>query len=148
MTVSRTFPYKGSARIRFADTDANGHMYFGNYLVIADEVMSEYWAELGWDFNKMHEHPSLTFSVNVNIDFLSECLGGDMVDVAVRFSRLGTKSLTAEFEMTNQRTAEMASRGTMTSVFVDKETRKGMPIPEAFRHRILEKQPELLPLNT
>lgn len=137
------FPYKGSAKIRFADTDANGHMYFGNYLVIADEVMSEYWAELGWDFNKLYEQPALTFTVNVNIDFVSECLGGDTVDVAVRFSRLGTKSLGVEFEMTNRRTAELAARGSMTSVFVDKETRKGIPIPPEFRQRIMEKQPEL-----
>ena len=138
-----TFPYQGSAKIRFADTDANGHMYFGNYLVIADEVMSEYWAELGWDFNKLHEQPALTFTVNVNIDFMSECLGGDTVDVAVRFSRLGTKSLGVEFEMTNQRTGELAARGSMTSVFVDKETRKGIAIPAEFRQRIIQKQPEL-----
>ena len=136
-------PFVGTARIRFADTDANGHMYFANYLVVTDEVMSDYWAELGWDFNKLHEQPALTFSVNANIDFISECLAGDTVEVAVGFSRVGSSSLTAAYEMRNLRTGEAAARGTFTSVFVAKSTRKSMPIPADFRAAILKRQPEL-----
>ncbi len=137
------FPYTGSTKIRFADTDANGHMYFANYLVIADEIMSEFWAELGWDFNQLHEQPALTFTVNTAVDFISECLAGDLVDVAVRFSRMGSSSLTAEFELSNQRTGELAARGSFTSVFVAKSTRKSTAIPPDFRAQILARQPEL-----
>ena len=41
--------YTGQIKVRFADTDANGHTYFGSYLVLADEVVSEYLAQVGWD---------------------------------------------------------------------------------------------------
>ena len=40
-------PYRGTIKVRFADTDANGHAFFGNYFVFADEVLGEYWNELG-----------------------------------------------------------------------------------------------------
>ena len=42
-------PYRGHIKVRFADTDANGHAFFGNYFVFADEVLGEYWQELGLD---------------------------------------------------------------------------------------------------
>lgn len=138
-----TFPYHGSIKVRFADTDANGHAYFGSYLVLADEVVSEYWAELGWDFNKLHEQPHLSFMVNSNIDFISECLPGELVDVGVRFSRIGNSSVTVEWEMTNRRTSAVAAKGTFTSVFVDRATRRSCPIPADFRTRLLQRQPEL-----
>ena len=32
-------PYCGTIKVRFADTDANGHAFFGNYFVFADEVL-------------------------------------------------------------------------------------------------------------
>ena len=32
-------PYHGTIKVRFADTDANGHAFFGNYFVFADEVL-------------------------------------------------------------------------------------------------------------
>ena len=136
-------PYTGAQKIRFADTDANGHTYFATDLILADEVSADYWAELGWDFNDIHQQPTLTFTVNANIDFLNECLGGDWVDVGVRFSKLGNSSLTLEWEMTNRRTGEAAARGSFVSVFVDKADRKSCPIPATLRAAILERQPEL-----
>lgn len=138
-----SFPYTGSIKVRFADTDANGHTYFGSYLVLADEVSGEYWAELGWDFNNLHDQPCLTFMVNANVDFVSECLPADVLDVGVRFSRLGNSSLALEFEMTNRRNGEIAARGTFTNVFVDRQTRKSCPIPASFRSALLDRQPEL-----
>ena len=39
--------YRGTIKVRFADTDANGHAFFANYLVFADEVLGEYWGVLG-----------------------------------------------------------------------------------------------------
>lgn len=137
------YAYYGQVKVRFADTDANGHAYFGSYVVFADEVGSEYWVDLGWGFQTQEEQPALTFMVNSNIDYLSECLYGDWLDVGVRFSRLGNKSITMSFEMTNRRSGEVAARGDFVSAFVDKETRKSCPVPETFRAAVLARQPEL-----
>ena len=136
-------PYTGVIKVRFADSDANGHVYFGSYAVLADEVSAEYWAELGWDFSTVQAQPALTFMVNSNIDYHSECLPGDFVEVSVGFNRLGNSSVTLAFDMTNQRTGERAASGTFTSVFVDKTTRRSCPVPEAFRRTLLARQPEL-----
>ena len=41
--------YTGQIKVRFADTDANGHTYYGSSLVLADEVVSEYLERVGWN---------------------------------------------------------------------------------------------------
>ena len=56
--------YRGTIKVRFADTDANGHAFFGNYFVFADEVLGDYWAELGWDVSDVVNQDYLTFTVN------------------------------------------------------------------------------------
>ena len=35
-------PFSGTIKVRFADTDANGHAFFGSYFVFADEVLGDY----------------------------------------------------------------------------------------------------------
>ena len=43
-------PYRGTIKVRFADTDANGHAFFANYLVFADEVLVNIGGSLDWMF--------------------------------------------------------------------------------------------------
>ena len=76
-------PYRGKIKVRFADTDANGHAFFGNYFVFADEVLGEYWRELGLDVADVVGPDVLTFTVNANMDFLGESLAGDTLEVDV-----------------------------------------------------------------
>ena len=133
--------YTGQIKVRFADTDANGHTYFGSYLVLADEVVSEYLAQVGWDGGT--DGDFLTFTVNANIDFVGECMAWDILEVSCRFTKMGNSSCALEFEMLNTSTNEVATRGSFTYVFVDKATRKSRPIPQAIKTAIIAAQPEL-----
>lgn len=136
-------PYRGTIKVRFADTDANGHAFFANYLVFADEVLGEYWGELGLDVADVVGQDFLTFTVNANIDFLGESLAGDTLEVEVKSERMGNSSLVTGFVMRNLRTEEITGRGSFTYVFVDKKTRKSCPIPTHFRAALIARHPEL-----
>lgn len=138
-----SLPYQALMTVRYRDTDSQGHMYFANYLVLADEALGGYWRSLGWAMEDMDSAPCLTFAVNANIDWLAECLAYDELRVSLGFSRLGNSSADTAFELYNQRTEALAARGTLTHVFVDRETRKSCPIPAEFRAAIIERQPEL-----
>ncbi|MCH1579989.1 MAG: acyl-CoA thioesterase, partial [Luminiphilus sp.] len=120
-------PYRGTIKVRFADTDANGHAFFANYLVFADEVLGEYWGELGLDVSDVVGQDFLTFTVNANIDFLGESLAGDTLEVEVKSERIGNSSVVIGFSLRNLRTEELTGRGSFTYVFVDKQTRKSCP---------------------
>ena len=135
--------YRGKIRVRFSDTDANGHAFFGNYFVFADEILGEYWAELGWDPNDVANHEYLTFTVNANMDFLGESLPGDMLDIEVKTEKIGKTSVVIGFTIQNLNSGEPSGKGTFTYVFVRRETRKSCPIPPAFRNALLSRHPEL-----
>ena len=136
-------PYSDTIRVRFSDTDAQGHLYFANYMVYADEVASVYMEELGYRAMNPRQAPCYIFTVNINCEFLEECKAFDTVRVRVGYSRLGRSSADLAFELYNEATGAALARGSITQVFTDKETRKSSAIPPAFRDAIIARQPEL-----
>jgi acyl-CoA thioester hydrolase len=129
--------------VRYRDTDSQGHLYFANYLVLADEALGLYWRELGLPTDNMDAMPCMTFAVNAQIDYRNESLAHDVLTISVGFSRLGNSSADSRFVLVNKRTGECAAEGSFTHVFVDKTTRKSCPIPTSFRSAIVSRQGEL-----
>ncbi|MCB1847168.1 MAG: acyl-CoA thioesterase [Halieaceae bacterium] len=138
--MSTNLPFSDLVRVRFSDTDAQGHLYFANYLVYADEVVGHYMEELGFSAMNPGEAPCFIFTVNLNCSYLDECKAFDTVRVCVGYSRLGNSSADVSFELYNDASGTLLARGSFTQVFTDKQTRKSTPIPEAFRQAIIVRQ--------
>ncbi len=136
-------PYSDVIKVRFSDVDAQGHLYFANYLVYADEVLSFYMEELGYSAMNPQQAPCFIFAVNIHCDYIDEVKAYDDVRVCVGYSRLGNSSAEASFELYNSANDVLLARGGMTHVYVDKDTRKSTPIPSAYKAAIIERQPEL-----
>ncbi|MEE4277038.1 MAG: thioesterase family protein, partial [Halieaceae bacterium] len=128
--------YRETLRIRYRDTDAQGHMFFANYLVFADEVTGNYMRTLGFDWSDPESLPTYTFTANANIDYLHECLAGDEVEVSVGYTRIGNTSATVSFELTRVSDGSALARGSFVQVFVDRETRRPTPVPESVREAV------------
>ena len=141
--AASALPYSDTIRVRFSDTDAQGHLYFANYMVYADEVAGFYMEELGYSAMNPREAPCYIFTVNIHCEFIAECKAFDTVRVFVGYSRLGRSSADLAFELYNDATGVALARGSITQVFTDKETRKSSAIPPAFRDAIVARQPEL-----
>lgn len=138
-----TLPFTETVRIRFRDTDAQGHLYFANYLVLADETAGSYMETLGYSGMNPLQAPCFIFTVNINCDYLGECRAFDQVSVAVGYTRLGRSSAELAFKLHLAEHATTLARGSLTQVFVDKESRKAIPIPAQYRAAIEARQPEL-----
>jgi len=128
-----TAPYQEVLKVRYRDTDAQGHMFFANYLVFADEVAGNYMRTLGFDWSDTTSLPTYVFTVNANIDYVHECLAGDAVRVEVAYTRLGNTSATLGFTLTRDGDETLLARGSFAQVFVDRETRKPTAVPDSVR---------------
>ncbi len=137
------FPYSELIKVRYRDTDAQGHLYFANYLVYADEVLSCYLAELGFDAMNPKNAPCFAFAVNIQCDYVKECDANEMVKFSVGYTRLGNSSVNAIFKMEKAECGTLLAKGSLTQVFVDKVTRKSCPIPLQLRIGLCERQPHL-----
>jgi acyl-CoA thioester hydrolase len=141
--MNNALPFSDIVKVRFSDTDSQGHLYFANYLVYADEVAGYYMEELGFSAMNPRDAPCFIFTVNINCDYLDECKAFDDVRVEVGYSRLGNSSADVAFELYRAHDNVQLAKGSLTQVFVDKETRKAAGIPESFRKAIIARQPDL-----
>lgn len=141
--AAATLPYSNTVLVRFSDTDAQGHLYFANYLVYADEVAGFYMEELGLSAMNPQAAPCFIFTVNIHCDYLGECRAYETVEVRLGYTRLGRSSADLAFELYADQGSRILARGSITQVFTDKDTRTPMPIPAAFRAAIVARQPAL-----
>jgi len=141
--IDSALPFSDLVRVRFSDTDAQGHLYFANYMVYADEVAGFYMEELGFSAMNPQQAPCFIFTVNINCDYIGECKAYDSVRVFVGYARLGNSSAELLFELYNEDTGAALARGSLTQVYVDKQSRQSAGIPAGFRAAILARQPEL-----
>lgn len=142
-SIATTLPFSEIVKVRFRDMDAQGHLYFANYMVYADEILGAYMEELGLGAMNPHTSPCLIFTVNIRCEYFSEIAGNGEVNVCVGYDRLGNSSADAVFELYNDANKELLAKGGLTQVFVDPKSRKSMPIPPFFKAGILRQQPEL-----
>jgi acyl-CoA thioester hydrolase len=142
--MNSQLPFSEVVKIRFRDLDAQGHLYFANYLVYGDEVLGAYMEELGLNIMDPLVAPCLIFTVNIRCDYLNEIGGNSEVRVAVGYSRLGNSSADAEFELYNSGDGTLLAKGGLTQVFVDPKTRKSISIPAFYKTNILKLQPNLV----
>jgi acyl-CoA thioester hydrolase len=108
-------------------------MFFANYLVFADEVAGNYMRELGFDWSDTENLPCFVFTANASCDYLHECLSGDEVCVEVAYERIGNTSATLGFSLTRVSDNIALAKGSFAQVFVDRETRKPIPVPPTVR---------------
>ena len=132
MTFSETLT------VRYRDTDSQGHMFFANYQVFADEVAGNYLKTLGYDWSDPESLDTYVFTVNVNCDYIHECHAGDEVRVTVAYERIGRSSATMSFSLTRVVDEQHLAKGSFTQVFVDPQTRKSVPVPSTLRQALEE----------
>ncbi|MEO1078845.1 MAG: thioesterase family protein [Pseudomonadota bacterium] len=130
--------YRETIKVRFRDTDSQGHMFFANYLVFADEVAGNYMRSLGFDWSDPDSLPTYVFTANATCDYLHECVAGDDVEVEVAYTRVGNTSATMSFSLTRKVDDTRLATGGFTQVFVDRDTRRPTPVPANVRERVEE----------
>ena len=121
-------------QMRFRDIDGMGHVNNAVYLSYIELARTQFY---------MHQANKRTLDeidfilAHVEIDFESQAVWGDEVQVAVWPSKIGTSSFTLSYEVQEKRTARILARAKSVLVSYDYETKKSKPIASAFR-KLLE----------
>lgn len=128
------FPFSHRDGVRFSDIDSRRHVnnaVFSNF--IEDARIA--WFESGAD----DEEPPMEYAVDMilartEIDFRSEIVHGETVEVGVRVGRVGTKSLTLEYEIRAE--GRLAAEAKSILVGFDYERNESAPIPDRWLRRL------------
>ena len=126
--------------VRFADTDAQTHVFFANYFTYFDEAYMAYLDEVGFSWDSLAKMKLETYYVSADCQFLGRAYYGDVLHVHTAFTKLGNSSLVMEMTIINSSSNERIAKGHVISVMVESTTQKSTRIPDAFRQAVEEYQ--------
>ena len=130
------FKYSAHARVDFSDTDAQGIVYYGRYLPYFDMARVEYLRELGLLETAPREHEFVMRALEV--EYFAPARFDDAIEIFVRLARIGRSSTTWEFAAHRVPDGELMVTSAHTTVLVDVEARRPVPVPAEFRLTVQE----------
>jgi acyl-CoA thioester hydrolase len=128
------FRFKTTVRVRYADTDAQGHVYFANYLVYFDIGTTDYIKAIGYSYEKLLEEGYDFFTVEALCRYRGEAFFDDELQVGAKISNIGNTSFT--FSLGLFRNGVLIADGHIVNVMIDQSSKKPVRVPEGFRKAV------------
>lgn len=126
-------------RVRFAETDAQGIVFYGNYTIFQDETVTEFLRQVGYAYDDMTREDWDIHVVHLDLDYLGQATVGDELVNGVRVDRIGHASIDFAYAAHQKDTGELLVEGDVTHVAVD-ESGDPMRVPDAFREAVVDFQ--------
>lgn len=127
-------------RARFAETDQQGIVFYGEYATFQDEAFNGYLRAIGYGYDDMRADGWDVHVVNLELDFRAPARFGDVMRHGFRVERIGESSI-ASRSRARLEDGTLLAEGTVTHVAVDEN---GTPIrvPDPFREAVRAFQEE------
>ena len=123
--------------VRYGDLDPQGHLNNAKYLTYIEQARINYLCHLElWDGGSFMDIGIIL--ADAQITFRASIQFGQPVNVGVRISRMGNKSLTMEYRIENQDGVDVFAVGKTVLVTYDYQSGTTIPIPENWRSVITE----------
>ena len=132
-----TFRFFHPISVRYGDLDPQGHVNNAGFLTYIEHARVSYIRRLGlWDGKSFLEIGFIL--ARVELDYQAPILMTDEVEVGLRISRLGTKSLDMEYLIREPVTGKVFAEGKTVQVAYDYQSGKTIPLPVSWREVIRE----------
>lgn len=133
MTVEPRWTVVAPLRPRFRDTDAMGHVNNAVYVTYLEVARQEYWRALTENSN----YRVVPFILaHVTIDFRSEALMHETLELCIRCSYVGGKSFGFDYAIREQQSGRIVVEANTVQVFYDYTAKRTIPCPEELRARL------------
>ncbi len=118
--------------VRYGDLDPQGHVNNAGFITYLEHARVNYIRQLGlWDGKSFLEIGFIL--ARVEMDFKKPILMTDVVEVGVKVSRLGNKSLDMDYLIRESKTGQIFAEGRTIQVAYDYETQKTIPVSDHWR---------------
>lgn len=130
------FRFHHKLRVRFAETDLQGIVFNGNYLIYYDVAWTEYFRALGLEYKKMLELGADTVLARTEMVFKSVARFDEVLEVYTRVTKIGNTSLTFDFEIYPEGEDRLIGSARSLYVCIDPVTLTPARVPGELRSRI------------
>lgn len=115
--------------VRPTEIDVNAHVNNAKFVEYLEWGREEWYDRNGLQYDKLKAMGAATVTVNVNVDYRSECRQGEVLTIVTRPERLGRTSFAFRQEI-RKADGTVAVDATVTLVTIDPATRKPRVVPE------------------
>jgi acyl-CoA thioester hydrolase len=132
------FKFYYPLKVRYVETDAQGHVFFGNYFTYFDVALTEYMGNLDFTYADMLASGVDMYYVDARCQYQGRAFFEDLLHVHARIARFGNTSFSFEFAIVRAEDDELIANGEIAAVTVDMETGKPIRVPDALRRAVSE----------
>ncbi len=123
----------------YADTDAQGRVYYGRFFPYLDRARDEFWQSLGFSEEETIRIEDTVVTVEMHIRYFRPARFFDLLRIFVEVIKLGNSSLHLRFRIINDKTKEEILEATQVHVQIDPETQKSTPWSDRFREIVSQR---------
>jgi acyl-CoA thioester hydrolase len=125
------YPHLLAIPTRWMDNDIYGHVNNALYYAFFDTAINQYLiAEGGLD---IAAGPVIGLAAESHCQYMQSLAFPEVLEVGLRVCKLGNSSVRYELAIFKQNETYAAATGYFVHVFVDREARRAVPIPETIR---------------
>lgn len=118
-------------RVRYAETDRMGYVYYGNYAQYFEVARVEALRQLGFTYKAMEDSGIILPVLDFSIKYFKPAFYDDLLTIYTNISRLPAARLFFEYETFNENKV-LLNKASTTLVFISKESMKPCGAPDYF----------------
>ena len=124
-----------SFRVRYAETDQMGIVYYGNYAQYLEMGRVEWLRSLGVSYKWMEEKGVMLPVISLKIDYKSSARYDDLITVRTRLKKTPTVRIEFDYTILNENQEILVEANTVL-VFMDSHRKKPIKCPDYILERL------------
>lgn len=128
-TFSPMFTHENSIRVRYAETDRMGYVYYGTYAQYFEVGRVEALRSLGFSYKELEDDGVMLPVHDLQVKYHKPAFYDDLLRVSTIIVALPTVRIVFNYEVRNE-AGELLTEASTTLVFIDRATGKPCRAPE------------------
>ena len=124
-----------TVRVRYAETDKMGYVYYGNYAQYYEVGRVEALRSIGSSYKEMEDNGIMLPVYLCDIRYIKPAVYDDLLVIKTTIKEIPTAKIAFDYEIYNQKN-ELINTGTTTLVFINMSTNKPCAAPISFIEKI------------
>lgn len=123
------FQSQTQIRVRYAETDQMGYVYYGNYAMYYEVARVEAFRALGFPYKNLEDMGIGMPVLNLQVNYKQPGKYDELLTVKVTIPEMPSARIRFEYEVTNE-AGQLINTGETTLVFMKMETGRPVRLPQ------------------
>ncbi|MBI3243232.1 MAG: acyl-CoA thioesterase [Chloroflexi bacterium] len=136
LKMTSPFKFFTPLKVRFNETDLQGHVNFAHYLTYFDVGATEYMAAIGYDYDALLAEGVDLLYAESHCNYKSPVKWPETLRIHTRIAELGRRSLRYEFDVRAEQDGRQVATGHIIAIIAERGTWAEREVPAKLRQAV------------